>query len=209
MSHEWSNICVSLLNVVFAENGHRITNPHQTTCFASSGVLIMFLNHWYKDILRNINRQWEVGLLVAYGKEYAPGKGGVLLSSLSHHLQKSLGARVFLQKWLRLSHFLTAYYSKCSYAFNKMVIFCHSSALVNVLFLWGNAQHLSVIPVSYIMTKYHILTFCYAQWGEIINQHIYMHICLKICGGPNASFLNLYSLRTVTTAKITVNCFRS
>lgn len=131
----------------------------------------MFLNHWYKDILRNINRQWEVGLLVAYGKEYAPGKGGVLLSSLSHHLQKSLGARVFLQKWLRLSHFLTAYYSKCSYAFNKMVIFCHSSALVNVLFLWGNAQHLSVIPVSYIMTKYHILTFCYAQWGEIINQH--------------------------------------
>lgn len=36
---------------------------------------------------------------------------------------------------------------------------------------WGNAQHLSVIPVSYIMTKCHILTLCYAQCGEIINQH--------------------------------------
>lgn len=138
------------------------------SCFSASLISIC---DSLQGTVRNINMQWEVSLLVAYGKEYALGKGCVLLSNLSHHLQKSLGTHVFLQMWLRLSHFLPAYYSQCSCAFNKMVIFCHSSALVDVLFLWGSAQHLSVIPVSYIMTKCHIFTFCYAQWGEIINQH--------------------------------------
>lgn len=102
------------------------------SCFSASFITIC---DSLQGTLRNINMQWEVCLLIAYGKEYALGKGCVLLSSLSHHLQKSLGARVFLQTWLRLSHFLPAYYSKCSCAFNKMVIFCHSSALVDVLFL--------------------------------------------------------------------------
>lgn len=137
------------------------------SCFSASFITIC---DSLQGTLRNINMQWEVCLLIAYGKEYALGKGCVLLSSLPTICRSHWELVSFYR---RDSGFLTSC-QHTTVSVHVLLIKWSSFAIHqhwSMSCFWGNAQHLSVIPVSYIMSKCDILSLCYAQCGEIINQH--------------------------------------